>query len=254
MKLENIQFGALVGFRIFLAILIVGLLSKTIHWPYDSIQIIVGSIGLLLLYSLRTVLKEKRNIVDWVKLIFLSFFSIRAIFITQHLPIPKVVLWTISTIQFLALIYLLFNEAFILFPQSRKRKWSFPLTGIISAVILIGAMYKIMHWPGATVLLTIGGFLTAIWIVVDPFLIKKFYLLQSSMPKTLDEELTEDSPVESTNISSLKGRKYYWLFITTGLVMIAGLLFRFLNWPGAGTLIIISLALGAIYLLLTAKR
>lgn len=85
-----------------------------------------------------------------------------------------------------ALSFLLFAIASFLGYQASKHQ-VFNISGIIFLVMLIGYMFKIMHWPGAGVLivLSFGAF---IFVTIPWF---TAYLLQDTEPEILvnpDEE------------------------------------------------------------------
>ena len=88
--------------------------------------------------------------------------------------------------------------------------------GIVSSVIvLIGGVFKILHWPGAGIALTIGivlFFAYAIFLFGDK---------QGAAATTIDK------------ISNV--------FVLIAMVLISGgFLFKMMHWPGAGVLIYIS--------------
>lgn len=91
-----------------------------------------------------------------------------------------------------ALSFLLFAIASFLGYQASKHQ-VFNISGIIFLVMLIGYMFKIMHWPGAGVLivLSFGAF---IFLIIPWF---TAYLLQDTEPEIQvvpdeEEEKTED--------------------------------------------------------------
>ncbi len=91
-----------------------------------------------------------------------------------------------------ALSFLLFAIASFLGYQASKHQ-VFNISGIIFLVMLIGYMFKIMHWPGAGVLivLSFGAF---IFLIIPWF---TAYLLQDTAPEIQvvpdeEEEKTEN--------------------------------------------------------------
>lgn len=92
--------------------------------------------------------------------------------------------------------------------------------GIASANILfVGALFKTMHWPGASILLTVAIFLFC------------FGFLPSSL-------------INVYRNNDEKSAK--WLYIVTFIVFafcLVGALFKIMHWPGAGILLLVGVPL-----------
>ena len=91
-----------------------------------------------------------------------------------------------------ALSFLLFAIASFLGYQASKHQ-VFNISGIIFLVMLIGYMFKIMHWPGASILIVLS-FGSFIFVSIPWF---TAYLLQDTEPEIQvipneEEEKTED--------------------------------------------------------------
>ena len=85
--------------------------------------------------------------------------------------------------------------------------------GIIGAILLlVGVLFKLLHWPGAGVVVTLGVLSLSIYAVL-------YMLEQVKIYKT---ELV---------------KAYAVLFGITGLMMLLGFLFKIMHWPGAGILL-----------------
>lgn len=103
------------------------------------------------------------------------------------------------------------------------------LTGMITGMItILGTLFKIQHWPGASILLTLGlaglalGFLPAF----------ARYRIREAKRKN-----------ESIN-------KGLWIGgIIAGMLVIVGTLFKIQHWPGAGIALIISWSMLAVVVL-----
>jgi len=91
-------------------------------------------------------------------------------------------------------------------------------TGLISSlVIYLGAMFKIQHWPGASIMLTLG--IACLVLVFVPFALTEHY-------------------------RNTDGKKNLWLHIVTFftcLVVFTGALFKIMHWPYAGILLVFSI-------------
>jgi len=89
------------------------------------------------------------------------------------------------------------------------------LSGILTVIFsLAGALFKTMHWPGAGMLIVLGGFFFS--LVFLPLLIAL---------KMKDDASKVDKAV-------------FALGFFLGMVMVTGLLFKLMHWPGANILMI----------------
>lgn len=154
--------------RISIAFLIVGMLFKIQHWPYANLIIVSAFIAIALLYSFRFGNKEKKILLDYIKLSLVVFWSVNGIFTILHLPY-KVIFQLIASISFILWLLL---EGISYFKQSQETVKT-DLSKIISNGIFVvasmltiaGIMFKIMHWPGAAYLLISGLLLGAICLL-----------------------------------------------------------------------------------------
>jgi len=91
------------------------------------------------------------------------------------------------------------------------------VSGVVSsAIVLIGVLFKIMHWPGASIALTIGVVMFAAVYVLLLFSEKQRYA--------------------TTAIQKVSN---YFVLIAMALISV-GFLFKMMHWPGAGVIIYIS--------------
>ncbi|HBF87293.1 MAG TPA: hypothetical protein DDX39_01530 [Bacteroidales bacterium] len=85
--------------------------------------------------------------------------------------------------------------------------------------MLLGSIFKVMHWPGANVLLTLAIFIFS------------FLFLPSALV---------------SDYKSQEEQRYKWLHIVTFLVffiVFIGALFKIMHWPGAGMFLVIGIPL-----------
>ncbi len=90
---------------------------------------------------------------------------------------------------------------------------------ITTFFIVFGSLFKIMHWPGAAVMITIGSFSFA-FLFIPLIILKKF---------------KEDS--------FLKDQIIYSLGIILGTVLGVGFIFKIMHWPMASALMLSSIVL-----------
>jgi hypothetical protein len=99
-----------------------------------------------------------------------------------------------------------------------KKSIYFP--GIVcTTLMLFGCMFKIMHWPGANIMLILSVFLFC------------FYFLPVAL---IANYKGQESP---------KNRSLHIVTFVVFFICVMGVLFKVMHWPGAGMLLIISLPL-----------
>lgn len=155
------KFNLSVFLRIAISILLIGLLSKVLHWPF-SIELINIGYGLIFIfYILRFYLKKIKTNLDWIKLLLITTWCVYGVILMNHLPFRLP--FQIATIVIFLIWY--FKEGFIEYYDkteylSEKQKPyktllnSIPIIGFI--LMQLGVLFKIMHWPGASVSLIVG--------------------------------------------------------------------------------------------------
>ena len=91
------------------------------------------------------------------------------------------------------------------------------ISGIISIILIcLGAIFKINHWPGASIMLVIGIF--TLLVLFSPFAL-----------------------LNNFKANEKKGKAFYFISYLTVFVVFTGALFKIMHWPGAGTLLIIAI-------------
>ncbi|MCF8296312.1 MAG: hypothetical protein K9J13_02105 [Saprospiraceae bacterium] len=158
-----------------IGILLIGILFKIQHYPYADWIVSIAFTSISVLYIFRFVNKKKKTLLNILKLVLVVSWSINGIFTLLHLPFGYI-FGLISSVSFIAWFWL---EGFAYF-GNRNSKDSNPMLNIsnwiysISAIlILVGAFFRISHWPGGILLLISGLILAFIWFVFEIFDIKK---------------------------------------------------------------------------------
>lgn len=94
------------------------------------------------------------------------------------------------------------------------------ISGVVVAnLLLFGAIFKLMHWPGANILLIVAILSFCFWFLPSALI---------------------------NSYKSQNQKKYQWLYIITFIVFfidMMGALFKIMHWPGAGWLLIIGVPL-----------
>ncbi|MBL4594679.1 MAG: hypothetical protein JKX68_12820 [Flavobacteriales bacterium] len=91
--------------------------------------------------------------------------------------------------------------------------------GLIAAILLIGVLFKSMHWPGAGPMIVLGSSSLAMYVILVSGFIK-------FSPLTPGEQMR------------MFGSKKWILSLSTS-VLIIGLLFKSMHWPGAGPMLVV---------------
>jgi len=161
-----------IGFfiRLLLALFIIGILFKIMHWPFANILILASSLGIIILYPIRFYLNNNKETLNYVKLFLVPLWFVLYVSKTLHL---------INTPRILNIILLvLFGWWFVLEGTSyfkdkplknnrfTKALYYIFLLSTISLVI-IGFLFKLQHWPYGALILTIGMLSASILVIVD---------------------------------------------------------------------------------------
>ena len=102
------------------------------------------------------------------------------------------------------------------------KRFMYILGTIAPSLLILGAFFKLQHWPGASVLITLGTFLLA-----------AVYLPVFAMVSIRD--------------TREKGKKVnkslYIAGVVTGFIFLTGILFKIMHWPGANVALTVSVLL-----------
>lgn len=162
-----------VPLRISLAILLSGILAKMLQWPYASKIVLTGFATLGLLYAIRFFTKTDKKILDYIKLVLVSFWSLYGVFTVMKFPYTLFFL-TMTAIAFV-LWFIMEGTAYFLDEDRRAQNslhhilWNCALVlgtlGVIS-----GSLLKILNWDYSLHLLSLGITMIAAYILKDVFL------------------------------------------------------------------------------------
>lgn len=111
---------------------------------------------------------------------------------------------------FLLCIFFLPSAIYVLYKENKGKRFFLYLFGLLSFLPLTaGVLFKVQHWPGAGILITVG-----IGATVALFLPTLLYVkIKDSQRKNLNPVLT--------------------VGVVSGMIHILGLLFKLMHWPGA---------------------
>jgi len=162
--------------RIALIILVYGVLFKVMHWLYAKQLILLGSGLIVLLYSLRFLYKKEKQTLDYVKLGLVLVWVFNYCIKGLHLfNIPYV----LDLVLLILFVWWLITEGFTYFIRRKLKNsgvlklfyYGFSITSL--ALIIIGVLFKIQHWPYGSLIFTFGSLLLSMMLIVDYFAIQK---------------------------------------------------------------------------------
>jgi len=106
------------------------------------------------------------------------------------------------------------EETLLLINQKYRmmKKFMYILGCIAPSLLIVGAFFKLQHWPGAGVLITLGSFLLA-----------AVYLPVFAMVSIRD----------TREKGKKVNRTLYIAGVVTGFIFLIGILFKIMHWPGA---------------------
>ncbi|MFK7758185.1 MAG: hypothetical protein AB8B53_14745 [Flavobacteriales bacterium] len=253
MTKDHLKFWSLVGVRTGVAACALGWLMLIFHWPYSSLVFTIGALLCVAAYALRTAFKDERSASDWTKLILVFCIFTRGMVGVNHWPFPEWLWLALGILVLASIVFIFFQDSSSLIPRAENNVVSRFLFSTAGSAIAIGVMFKIMHWPGAGPLLSVGTLSLVLWLVLEPFLGKRTisnYNTTNSFT-TLDESLTED--VADGHITK-KPSKNSPIFFLAGILMLLGLTMIFLNYPGGGLTVLAGFIFGSIYLFMSIRR
>lgn len=116
------------------------------------------------------------------------------------------------------------EETLLLINQKYRtmKKFMYILGCIAPSLLIVGAFFKLQHWPGASVLITLGAFLLA-----------AVYLPVFAMVSIRD----------TREKGKKVNRSLYIAGIVTGFIFLTGILFKIMHWPGANVALTTSVLL-----------
>jgi len=116
------------------------------------------------------------------------------------------------------------EETLLLINQKYRmmKKFMYMLGTIAPSLLILGAFFKLQHWPGASILIVLGS-----------FLLGAVYLPVFAMVSMRDTRKREKKV----------NKTLYVVGVITGFIFITGVLFKIMHWPGAGVALMVSVLL-----------
>lgn len=161
--------------RLSIAFIIIGSLFKLMHWPFASMLTTIGLGSIVLLYPIRFYLKKEKQLIDYVKLVFLVFFPINVYLKLFHLP-TIILLPIITFSSFVLWISLELYYRYLGKPELKydnSKVYPFGILSIIILFLFMGFYYKMMNFPFTIPMLLFGFAFITVYFLIKSFKNKK---------------------------------------------------------------------------------
>jgi hypothetical protein len=137
-----------------------------------------------------------------------ALLAVAALFKIQHWP-GAGILMVLGF--FLLCIFFLPSAIYVLYKENKGKRFVLYLFGFVSFFPwMAGVLFKVQHWPSASILLTIGILATVVLFLPTLLYVK----IKDASTKELNPVLT--------------------IGVISGMIYLTGLLFKIMHWPGAG--------------------
>ncbi|NRD18562.1 hypothetical protein HNV08_00770 [Winogradskyella eckloniae] len=162
--------------RLTVIILTFGALFKIMHWPYAAQLMLIGSVSIGLLYSIRFLKKADKSRLDYVKLSLILLWVFSYLVKAFHIIYLPYIFEILLVILF---IYWFSIEGISYFKNRKYRKnlffktLYFLLIAMTIFALFFGIIFKIQHWPYGALLFTSGILLLSILLIYDYFIIDR---------------------------------------------------------------------------------
>lgn len=150
-----------------ISITIIAVLFRLMHWPNSMYLFLIGLGGIFILYPIRFYLKKDKVVLDYIKLIFVELFCFTRFIKIHHLLKIDTLEIITDIIGIIWILFEIFNFINNIKPEYKPILPKFNFNYIFALIILLGAIFKLMHWPYANILLVIGLILLALFLIYD---------------------------------------------------------------------------------------
>jgi hypothetical protein len=147
------------------SLILFGMNFKIMHWPGSMAIIAAGYILLAIFYALRFSFKLEKKVLDVTKLVLVMLYCYQSILTVMHYP-------RYEEVQYLIWILILTLIVQEVIHYYREGKFSFSIDFIKAPLfylglggVVFGSMFKIQHWPYASMFLILGTTITCSTII-----------------------------------------------------------------------------------------
>lgn len=155
--------------RILISITIIASLFKLMHWPYSMYLYIIGLGGIFVLYTFRFFLKKDKTTLDYIKLIFVELFCFTRFVNIHHLLKIDTLITITNIVGLIWIVFEIYNCMNGIKPKYKPILPNFSANYLFGLIIIIGAIFRLMHWPYANALLITGLILMSVYFIYDSF-------------------------------------------------------------------------------------
>ncbi len=153
--------------RIALGVVLAGLVFRVQHWPGAGALLVTGVAGIVLIYPIRYAAKHPKLFLDHVKLSLAVTWPLGTLLQAQHWPCAEPVSLAASVF---GLVWITQAGVAEFWSDPERRTpgaVSITLFSLGLLLVISGTLFRIQHWPFATVLLVVGLACCALWAVVE---------------------------------------------------------------------------------------
>ncbi|MDT7830484.1 hypothetical protein RQM65_17580 [Pricia sp. S334] len=162
--------------RIAISVLLLGMLSRILQWPFAASITVSAFMAIGLLYPFRFWKKPEKHFLDYTKLILVLFWSTNGVFRALEFTY-SLFFQIIIAITFL--IWIIFEGTAYFLDEDRKTKntriqllWNFSMV-IGTLAIIAGSLLNLLGWRFAIPLMVLGILIVVAFILKDVFTSKK---------------------------------------------------------------------------------
>ncbi len=159
--------------RVAIAVLVLGIVFKLQHWPMAMVPVIVGAMAIVLLYPFRYAAKPQKAFLDHVKLGLAITWPSSMVLQLMHWPYADVLGLLASAFGLVWITQAGVAEFWNDEARRTPGRTSIALFTLGLALVIAGTLFRIQHWPFATLLLIAGLVCCGAWAVVEFLLPRK---------------------------------------------------------------------------------
>lgn len=162
--------------RLAISVLLLGMLSRILHWPFATETIVAAFVTIGLLYPFRFWKKQDKKFLDYTKLVLVVFWATNGIF--RALDFTYSLFFQII-IALTFLIWIILEGTAYFLDEDRKKKntktqllWNCAMV-IGTLAIIAGSLLNLLGWQFSIPLMALGVGIIVAYILKDVFVTNK---------------------------------------------------------------------------------
>jgi len=153
--------------KVGIAGLIIGALFKILHWPGANLILLISFIWVSVSHFIHFVQIRPKRTIDYAMLLLVVSFMLYQAISIFHWPHRKTALFLFAGAALFFFLSYLFSS---IESNQSKTSLSIAIAKTLSSIsIIIGALFKILHWPGAQIMLITGMLGFALVVIYQTF-------------------------------------------------------------------------------------